>query len=499
MSGIDVVLHQVMPGMAHYIHNSSARGYSDPAFFHYVLAQLAASMAHQYPQMKGRAMCEEFGAYGWAEGAPFMKWLSDFLLVRGINHFVPHAFSPDFPDEDCPPHMGAEGHDPQFDGFTHLMGYTNKAAHLLYGGQQITSCAILYHAEAEWMNRRDEAMLMQVPAQVLLDEHLCYHFVCLDMLKDAKTENGRLIVGDGVYGALVIPYAPLMPAELICAVERLRGEGVPVLLCEGRPAGLLGEVVRIEDLPARIRNLGLSDITMTDGCPLLRHYHVKRDGADIFMFFNEDTANAAKTTVTLPKNLRGSFARLRLIEDAAYRDTTSDGSVNLELLPYQSEIWVFGDETDLSALPALPTLAEKAVLTPTYTVELANSDDLSAYSFYKTTDTLFNVTSARELPHFSGKMRYSFTVNVDAVPAGVTLDLGRVGQTARVTVNGSDAGIRIVPPYTYPVADLLTAGENTVTVEVANTLVGKVRDGFSYHMVIPASGLLGPVRLLSEE
>jgi hypothetical protein len=66
-------------------------------------------------------------------------------------------------------------------------------------------------------------------------------------------------------------------------------------------------------------------------------------------------------------------------------------------------------------------------------------------------------------------------------------------------VNGSDAGIRIVPPYTYPVADLLTAGENTVTVEVANTLVGKVRDGFSYHMVIPASGLLGPVRLLSEE
>ena len=50
-----------------------------------------------------------------------MKWISDFLLVRGINHFVPHAFSPDYPDPDCPPHFGAEGHDPQFDGFTHLM------------------------------------------------------------------------------------------------------------------------------------------------------------------------------------------------------------------------------------------------------------------------------------------------------------------------------------------------------------------------------------------
>ena len=126
MSGIDIVLHQVMPGMAHYMHNCSSSGNMvDPAFFHYVLGQLAASMAHQYPHMKGRAMCEEFGAYGWAEGSTLMKWITDFLLVRGINHFVPHAFSPDYPDPDCPPHFGAEGHDPQFDGFTHLMNYTN--------------------------------------------------------------------------------------------------------------------------------------------------------------------------------------------------------------------------------------------------------------------------------------------------------------------------------------------------------------------------------------
>lgn len=79
-----------------------------------------------------------------------MKWLMDFLLVRGVNHFVPHAFSVDYPDPDCPPHFYADGNNPQFPAFSELMRYTNRASHLLSGGEQVTDAAILYHAEAEW-------------------------------------------------------------------------------------------------------------------------------------------------------------------------------------------------------------------------------------------------------------------------------------------------------------------------------------------------------------
>ena len=495
MSGIDVVLHQVMPYMGHYMHHSStAGGVSDPAFFHYVLAQLAASMAHQYPHMKGRAMCEEFGAYGWAEGSTFMKWISDFLLVRGINHFVPHAFSPDYPDPDCPPHFGAEGPDPQFDGFTHLMGYTNKVSHMLCGGEHITSCAILYHAEGEWMNRRDEAMLTQVPAKALLDEHLCYDIICLDMLKTATVRDGKMLVNGERYGALVVPYAPILPDELISAVEKLQAEGLPVLLCDGRPAGLCGEVVSVADLPARIRELGLTDITVEGNCPLLRHYHVRREGTDVYMFFNEDFVPVT-ATVTLPNN--GVFARLRFIEDGAYRDESADGCVTMTLLPGQSEILVFGDEA-AAELPALPMWTEAEPLTPLYTIEVAHSEALNVYTPHKTTDKLVSITASDELPHFSGRMRYTFTVELESVPHGAVLDLGRVGQTARVWINGTDVGIRITAPYVYPVEKALTAGKNTVVVEVANTLVGKSRDGFSWQMVIPPSGLLGPVRLLKQ-
>ena len=498
MAGIDIVLHQVMPGMAHHIHNTSlSTGVSDPAFYHYVLGQLGASLAHQYPHMQGRAMCEEFGAYGWAEGCTMMKWLTDFLLVRGINHFVPHAFSPDYPDPDCPPHFGAEGHDPQFEGFAHLMRYTNQVAHLLFGGEHITSCAILYHAEGEWMNGKGDYMFTQVPAKALLDAHLCYDIICLETLASATVKDGRLSVGNETYGALVVPFGKVLPPALAPLLTRLREQGLPVLLCDGRPAGLPGEVIPIADLPARIRTLGLSDITVEGNCPLLRHYHVRRGDADIYMLFNEDGVHTAKTAITLPTT--GRFMRLRLIEQGIFADETADGRISVELLPGQSEILVFGADAEEMAHPGMSRLSDPVkatTLTPVYEISLADSEDLTAYAPYKTTDRLVNITSAGEKPSFSGLMRYTFTLHLEEVPAWGVLDLGRVGQTAAVYVNGTCAGLRITAPYACPVSYLLKKGDNTITVEVANTLVGKVRDPFSHCMPIPPSGLLGPVRLL---
>ena len=493
MAGIDIVLHQVLPGMAHHIHNASlSSGLTDPGFYHYVLGQLGASLAHQYPQMKGRAMCEVFGAYGWAEGCTMMKWLIDFLLVRGINHFIPHAFSPDYPDPDCPPHFGAEGHDPQFDGFTHLMHYTNKAAHLLYGGEHVTSCAVLYHAEGEWMNQKGEYIFTQVPAQALLDAHLCYDIVCLEMLEKAEIANGKLLVNGEAYGALVVPYAKEIPESLRKCVNRLAKAGVPVLHCGGKAEGVCGEQVTKEQLPARICELGLADIRVEGDCPLLRHYHVTRDGCDVFMLFNEDSVKTARATITLP--VQGAFARLRMIEDAVYADKTEDGKITVELLPGQSEILVFGGEVVGEKLPTAPKA--QVVLTPEYKIELADSDDLSAFYDYKTTDRLVSLTSAGEKPSFSGIARYTFTLKSEKVAENTVLNLGRVGHTARVFVNGKYAGIRITAPYAVPIGALLVEGENTVTVEVANTLVGKSRDQFSHCLPIPPSGLLGPVKLL---
>ena len=66
----------------------------DGEFYHYMLGSLAASAAAIEPDKHGNSMCEIFGNYGWAEGVQLEKYLADHFMVRGINHFVPHAFSP---------------------------------------------------------------------------------------------------------------------------------------------------------------------------------------------------------------------------------------------------------------------------------------------------------------------------------------------------------------------------------------------------------------------
>ena len=215
------------------------------------------------------------------------------------------------------------------------------------------------------------------------------------------------------------------------------------------------------------------------------------------MFFNEDSINTARATVILP--VSGKFMRLRLIEDGVFAHMTEDGTITVELLPGQSELLVFGSAAEDMAQGYTPCPSAPVKITelkPTCTIELADSEDLTAFHPYKTTDKPINITAASEKPSFSGLMRYTFTLRLEEVPVGAVLDLGRVGQTAKMIVNGTEAGIRITAPYACPVSHLLKKGGNTITVEVANTLVGKVRDPFSHCMPITPSGLLGPVRLL---
>ena len=89
-------------------------------------------------------MCELFGAYGWGLKPADMKWIIDTLLVRGVNYFVPHAFSMQpYPDNDCPPHFYAGGNNPLYQAFAELMKYTGKLCKILKGGTYQIQTAIL--------------------------------------------------------------------------------------------------------------------------------------------------------------------------------------------------------------------------------------------------------------------------------------------------------------------------------------------------------------------
>ena len=494
MSGIDVVFQQVLNGMSDHLHTSgTATHVANGPFFHYVLAKLGASLAHLTPAMQGRALCELFGAFGWGEDSSKMKYLADHLLVRGINHFVPHAVSPHYPNAEFPPHLGKQGN-PSFEAFGALMCYINRAAHLLSGGIHKANAAILYHAYGEWASRLYNASTMDDIAQRLYDAHIDYDIVSMDILAEAATiKDNKLFIGKENFECLIVPYADHIPQVLSNLLNELKNQGLPVWFINKIPENLTfqGTSISLNTLVTQMRMLGMTDVTLSDEFPKLRIYHCVRGENDIFMFFNEDFSKVAKTTVQLP--CKGAFARLDILNEIYTSGVCEDGNLELNLLPNHSQIVIFGDRAELP-----PDLVRTRIvsLSPSYTLELANCDKMTEFVTVGQFDHFFNINARDFRPDFSGKMRYSFSFQCQSTNDRILLDLGRVGQNAELWINNTYCGIRIATPYVFDVTNAIQLGENNVTVLVSNTPAQQQRDYYSHFLQLSPSGLLGDIHLI---
>lgn len=504
MSGMDIVLHQVMPGMEHLKHTAiCADSVFGGSFFHYTLGKMCASLAHLTPEMKGRAMCEVFGAYGYGEDSTIMKYLIDFLLVRGINRFVPHAFSTKYPDGDCPPHFGVCGKDPSFEAFSCLMKYTNKMAHLLSNCKHIASVAVLYHMDNEWASRFENAMTCEPVGVCLYDGHIDYDIVSVDMLRNATVSDSKMNINEEKFNCLIVPYADHISRNVQDTLKKLISSGLRVVFVDSLPENFDMQnrqnvsVVRLNELLCKLREWEIGDVHISDEYPLVRIYHCQRDSYDIFMFVNEDISKNVSTTIKLPCN--GDYVKLDLLNDIKVKGYSENGNMELQLLPTQSQVVIFGnvcdDELDLPDESEYEVKCIKNI-SPRYSLELAYFNNLSRFDKVGEYDEFFNITSAKFKPDFAGKMRYSFDLDIDMDSKHIFLDLGRVGQNAEITVNGVCLGMRISKPYIFDISSATKSGLNKVCVTVSNTLVRNTPDNFSAKLLLAPSGLLGDMRII---
>ena len=495
MAGIDIVLHQIIPGMGEYINSSPiAGGVADPKFFHYILAQLAASLSRIEPHMHGDAMCEVFGAYGWAEGTPMMKWLIDFLLVRGINHFVPHAFSVKYPFEDCPPHFYAKGNNPQYEGFAALMQYTNRAAHLLSGTDRSAPGAIFYYAENEWMSD-GRFSYCDDAAKLLYDNHIDYDILPLDALDGAVCENGELTVNGHRHTFLIIPDSEKYPPELYTCAERFISAGLPVFTLKSEKESYSGSIGLKTDgktILSEIRNKQLAH-NYGEVEPFLRIADFKAEGAHYIMLMNEAPHDVKNAAVKLPVN--GNYLRLRLLNDDIVKMNTADGEIAVSLKAGESEILYFG-EFDSETFESPYKTANSVNPDLKWDISLKETGIDTEFKPYLKESSLVNITGKNGVQNFSGEIKYVTKLNIEK-NGKYLLDIGKVGHTARLCVNGKDLGIRISEPYEWDITKAVATGENTVEITAANTLVNRIHDRFSIYLQLLPSGVSGPVTLKS--
>lgn len=501
MAGIDVVLHQITPGQLTLDHTAPLMGKrADPDFFHYTLAKLASSHAHIQPLKKNRAMCEIFGAFGWAEGIPMMKYLADHMLVCGINYFVPHAFSPKYPDCDCPPHFYACGTNSQYPLFGDLMRYMARMAHVLSEGVHYADVAVYYNAEAEWSGGKN--MSQQAVCRVLTRSQIDFDLIPQDTLVHSVCSEGKLLVNEEVYGALIVPYSQYLPERTIDAMVRLLKEGLPVIFVDGLPESTSeqitvgerlreAEVLPLNCLSKELNARGLQSIEMEHPSETVRFYHIKREENHLFFFWNEDLWKEIDTFVMLPVKGRAVF--YDGWNNQVFQAEQKENVVRLKLAPCAAILVCVERDCQPEVLP-------KYDYNDCQWEEVSFDWDISLKGALEKAFTpycrggLRNL--AKELPRFAGVIRYEAVLPLSQEnPAGVMMDLGRVGETAQLWVNGVYCGSSVSAPFRFCLDEKLINGENQICIEVRNNLAYRERDRLSQYLPLPPTGLLGPIKL----
>lgn len=510
MSGLDVVLWQIVPGFDE-LSYSKPGGDTDSEFFHYGLAKLGVSLGHIDPKKQGRTMCEVYGAYGWAEGLKLMKWITDHMLVRGVNYFVPHAFTQKASDPDCPPHLYANGKNPQYRYYKHLNRYMNRISHLISGGSHVATAAVVYHAEAEWSG---EAMLFQKPVKKLMQRQIDCEVVPIDtLLEAASVEDGKLHVNLEAYDCLIVPYAEALPEEMIRRLNDLADQGLAIRFVDGMPLRASEgrevsaelsrladhqnvKVVALDKLAEELHADGQYDIKVDQHEPYLRNYHYVHDGLDVFMFFNEHTHQTICREIILPVD-GDVYAYDAFLNQLTLLNTTKEGeatAVQLELHPYESIILLHGAFlVEFAALPQYKAAGSEVLLKGEWTVSTAEAEQYPHFKEWGTLTSLMNMSGLGGLPRFTGTFRYETEFEWNEATNHILLDLGEVYETAEVWLNGDQAGIRICPPYRLEINGLIKRGTNKLVIEVTNTLAKDQHDFLSAFAQQEPSGLIGPV------
>lgn len=494
MAGIDDIGGQVFPGGEDRKTKHPLGFWEGGEFYHYTLGKLGSSLGALNPNMQGRTMCEIFGNYGWSEGVKLEKYLVDHFMVRGINHFVPHAFTcSDYPEWDCPPHFYAQGNNPQYRHFGKLMEYTNRVCNLISNGKVNAHVAILYHGEAEWTGK---CMSMKKPARICLDNQIDFFFVPADVFVEREFYqtkiSDKLTINGNIFDVLLLPYAQFITPETAQSIRELMENGGEVLIVDKLPDGLTNG----EKLPEYLRNITVvpleSLVQYLSSYQTLKlmpennriramHYYGEEE---VIYLFNEGST-VYKGSIQLPHN--DIVCAYNAWDNRLEEMETLDDKVKICLHPSHSLLIV--KQNNRAVCKLLMMQGKQQPLT-NFTQSVCRSIDYPNFDRSRVIDKLESYHLKD--PKFSGIIRYETEFEASRKFTG--LEITDAYEGVEVFVNGQSAGIQIIAPYQYDLTSLCTSGTNKLTIEVATTLERErgIRKGAA------PTGIVGEVYLYTE-
>ena len=496
----------------------------------------AASAAHLHGRnIVAAEALTTLGEAPWATGPAQLRRIVDRFFAEGINRVVLHT-SAHQPFTDRKPGITLRQYGQHFtrnetwaEDAGAWVQYLARTSWLLQQGRPVADVAVFLGDDAALSPPFDRP---GYPRRFAGFDH---DFVNGESLGRLRVKERRLERPDGGgYRALVIaPHVRRMSLSTMTKLREWIADGG--VLIGSKPLGAVGlkhdaEVLALADEIWNGRanvhvDQGLEDVMRKEKLPpdfdvvgmgRLHWTHRATRDTDIYFVSNQGTA-AFDGTVQF--RVRGRRVEAWDATDGStspmsYSIGDQTTGVRLQLAPFTSRFIVFsGRSPGPEFVAPRKTRSVLSTLDGPWTVEFLDGQGAPArlplqalISWPESTDPAIR--------YYSGRAKYTQTFSLPkawrAAGQRVELDLGVVGELARVRINGQDLGVLWSAPLRRDVTHALRAGENQVEIIVtnywANRLIGDEQPGATRVTFAPVrpytassplrrSGLLGPVRL----
>ena len=419
-AGVDTVLGQNRPDHTEGI-LSSVFGQYNCKFYHYSLMKLGSSCG----ELNGTSsFAEIFGAYGWSEDLAMMKWHTDHAIVRGINRLVPHAFSPKYPDPDCPPHFFARGRNAQWKYFPIWREYADLLCSLHSGGTAVSPAAVLYHAETEWQD--SDCIKCESVMKRLIRQQIDPVIVPLDKLENAAVSGGICTIGNTAFRTLFVSGFELIPQSGKNIIDSLEKKGLKICRVTKE---------NIEVAVSADNNRECIDFSVEEPAPFLAVRHFRTAKTESYFLVNESLKHGIKSRI------------LSDVKDFLWFDplqkTQRKPSEILELYPGESLLLLRGEIPD-----SLKNAEMEESFQPDECVQKIKSNEF---------EVICNGIIQKTLPSetFAGTAIFRHSIAVSGTQIQIRFPAVTGHAVIEICVNGTKSGIRIAPPYHFQLDHLI--------------------------------------------
>ena len=255
-----------------------------------------------------RNVNEFCGAYGPETTFDEFRWLANWLLVRGCNLLIPHAFYYSIRGprvHERPPDVGPNS--PWWDSeFSDFAAASRRLCWLNTDSQHVCHVAILgANHDLSWR-----------AARVCFENQIDFNYLDVTDLQGKAVINSEgIFIANQHYHVLIVDGDSL--PEAAPALETLNA---------------VGRLIRWDDDgPTRLRSIIPSGVQLQPACTGLRVRHVRKAGLDWFILFNEGES-PIDTEITLPVAGVVSLVNPGTLESQSFSDQLQLGPHDVQVL-----------------------------------------------------------------------------------------------------------------------------------------------------------------------